>query len=77
MRQYNGCGIDGESLLDDLSWVNGSAVDGAAEEFIEAQHTVAIIEVQAAKYLVIEVLHARLQEGLGVRGAANRLADRQ
>ncbi len=77
MRQYDGRRVDSESLLDDFPRIYGSAINGAAEKLVEAQHAVAVIEIQAAKQLVIEVLHAGLQESFGVCGAADRLAGRQ
>jgi len=67
-------GIDGESFLDDLAGVNGCPVDGTAEQLVKAQDSMPVVEKQAAKELVIEMPHTRLQEGLRVRRATNRLS---
>ena len=71
-----GC-IDPQGLLDDFPWVHAGAIDRAAEQFVEAQYPVAVVQVQAAKELVVEMSHARLEEGLGVGRAPDGLATRQ
>ena len=41
--------------------MHAGAVDGAAEQLLERQHAVAVVQVQAAEYLVRQVAQARAQ----------------
>ena len=48
-------GVDRERLLDDLARINRRAVNRAAEELIEAQHPVPVVQVEAAEHFVTEM----------------------
>ena len=72
--QDHGGGVDGQRLLDDLARVDARAIDGAAEQLVETQHAMPVVEKQAAEDLVPEVAHVRLEERLCVGGAADGLA---
>jgi hypothetical protein len=74
VREDNCCGVDRKRPLDDFSRVNAGAVDGTAEQLLERQDAMPVVEVQAAKYLVGSVPQAGQQELFGIRGAADRLA---
>ena len=52
MRENDGCGVDGQCLLDHLARVDAGTINRAAEQFLEVQHAMPVIEIQAAKYLV-------------------------
>jgi hypothetical protein len=73
----NSGGIDRQRLLYNLARIDTGAVDRAAKQFIEAQHPMPVVEIQAAEHFVPEVANLRVQEGLRVRGALNCGADRQ
>ncbi len=75
--KYDGCRVDGKCLFDDFPRIHRCAVDRAAEYFVKSQHAMAIVEVQTAKQLVVQVAHACLQESLGIARAADWLADGQ
>ncbi len=77
VREDDSRGIHRERLLDDLARVNGRPIDGATKEFIESEYPVAIVEIQATKELVIEVLHASFEKRLGVSRTPNGLTHRQ
>ncbi len=51
----DGGGIDRQRLLDDLARIDGGAVYGAAKQLLETQDPVTVVEVQAAKALVVEM----------------------
>ena len=70
-------GVDRKGLLDDLAGIDRSTVDRATKQLVEPEDSVAIVEIQAAKSLMIEMLQAGLQKRLGIRGTANRLSARQ
>lgn len=74
MSQYYSGRIDAQRFLDDFSWIDRGAVDCAAKQLIKAQHAVAIVKIQAAEKLMLEVLHSGLEESLGVCRTLNRLA---
>ncbi len=69
--------IDVECLLDELPRMDTRSINRAAEQFLELQDAVTVVQIQATKHLVGPVPQARLQEGLGVRGAPDRRTPRQ
>jgi hypothetical protein len=71
VRQYHGCGVARQGLFDDLARIDRSGIDCAAKQFVEGKYTVAIIEKQAAKYLVRPIP----QRGQQVFPAIGRRAD--
>src|SRR6056297_2014546 len=73
MRQDQRGGILRQGALDDLARVDAGAVDGAAEQFLEKNHAVAVVQVQAAEHLVRQVPETRPEEpSHGIRGAEGR-----
>lgn len=69
--------IDLQGLLDDFPGVDTGAVDSAAEQLLERQDTMAVIQVQAAEQLVRQVPEPGHQKSFGVRRAANGVTYRQ
>ena len=77
MRKYDRGGVHGQRLFDHLARINAGAVYRAAEQFLESQHPVPVVEIQAAENLVRSVPEPGHQEGFRIRGAAYGLTDRQ
>ena len=77
VRQDNGRRVGGQRLLHHFPGVYAGAVDGAAKHLIEAQHAMAIVEIQAAEQLVTEMADSGLQIGLSIRRTPYSLARRQ
>ena len=77
VSQNYGCCIACQSLFDDFTRVNGCSIYGAAEQFVEGQHPVAIIEKQAAEYLVRPVTQARQQKLRAIDRAGDVFAGSQ
>ena len=77
VSEDDGGRIYGQCLFDDFSRIDTGAVDGAPEKLIKTEHTVAVVEVQAAKDLVSEVLDLRVHECPGIGRAADGLAHGQ
>ena len=77
VRQNDGSGVDRQCFLDHLTRVHASAIDCAAEHFVEAQYAMAIVQVQAAEQFVAEVTKAGMQICFSIGGAPDRLAQRQ
>ena len=73
--ENDGRGVHGQRLLDDFARVHRGAVYRAAKQLVEAQHSVAVVEEQAAEQLMAEMPHAGFQKALRICGAADRLAD--
>ena len=68
------CGVVRERLAQHLTRVHRCAVDGAAEQFLEGDQAVAVVEVEAAEDLVGTVSQLRRQEAAGVGRGVQRLA---
>src|SRR5690606_34965226 len=52
-------GVLGERALDDLARVHAGAIDRAAKQFLERNHAVTIVQVQATEYFVRQVPQPR------------------
>jgi hypothetical protein len=48
-------GISLQRQFDDLARVHARPVDGAAEQLFELDETMTLVEIEAAKHLVLEV----------------------
>jgi len=71
------CRIAGQRLLDDLARVDAGPVDRTAEELVEAEYPVAVVEEETAEELVRQIAEPGFQEPLGVRRTLQRLANDQ
>jgi len=70
-------GIQGQSSPEDLARIDRGAIQGPAEELLESQHTVTIVQKQAAKILFCPVSQVGLQEVPGIRGRTEYRATSQ
>ena len=66
--------VDRQRLFDHFPGVDAGAVYGAPEQLLEQDDAVSVVEVQATKQLVAEMLQAGLQVGFGICGAADEVA---
>jgi hypothetical protein len=57
--EYDGRGTMTERLSNDLARVHAGTVDCAAKELIESRQTVAVVEIETAKYFVRAISQSR------------------
>ena len=74
MRQDNGRGVVVQGTHHNFPGMHTGTVDGAAEQFLEGDHAVPVVEIQAAEALMLQVSKSGLQKRPGVRRAADGLA---
>jgi hypothetical protein len=74
VRQDDSGRVDGQRLLDQLPRIDAGAVDGATEQFLEFEHPMPVVEVQAAEHLVRPIPEPGQQEGFRIGGTANCFA---
>lgn len=77
VRENHSCRIDGQRLLDDLARIDAGSVYGAAKHLVELKYAMAVVQEQAAEYLVAKMPEPGLQECFGVDRAADGFARRQ
>ena len=77
VREDDRRGVMGQRLTEHFARMDRCAVDGAAEEFLEDDQSVAVVEVEAAEDLVWPVAQLRGEEAAGVGGGVQRLAGAQ
>ena len=77
VREDDRRGVVGQCLTQHLARMDRRPVDGAAEELLEDDQPVAVVEVEAAEHLVRSVAQLRREEAPGVGGGVQRLAGAQ
>ena len=77
VREDDRRSVVGQRLAEHFTRMDRRAVDGAAEEFLEDDQSVAVVEVEAAEHLVRPVAQLRGKEAAGVGGGVQRLAGAQ
>jgi hypothetical protein len=66
--EHNGRGIVREGSFHDLARMNGSAVDGSAEEILNGDQAMAAVQVQCAENLVVAGTQMDFEKFPGERG---------
>ncbi|MNP09278.1 hypothetical protein D3C76_1013780 [compost metagenome] len=74
MAENHGGGIVFEGLDDHLAGIHRGSVNAAGEQDVEAQHTVARVETEQGKHLVVVGCELQFQVGCGIGGGYQHLA---
>ncbi len=74
MGQDDGCGIQGQCLLDHFPRIDRTAIDRASEHFLVSNDFMAVVQKDDTEDLVFGITEHGLQVGFGITGTADSVA---
>ncbi len=72
--QDDGCGIQGQCLLDHFPRIDRTAIDRASEHFLVSNDFMAVVQKDDTEDLVFGITEHGLQVGFGITGTADSVA---